>query len=60
MQEEIKEAMRKQTEIIKQKEVEDERERLIRRMKSERVAHVGLAKTPLRFGSVRGGGKGDI
>lgn len=51
MQEEIKEAMRKQTELTKIKEEEEEKEKTIRRMKSERIAHVG--KTPLRATPIR-------
>lgn len=53
MQEEIKEAERRQSELVKRKEEEEEKEKLERRMRSERVAHLGSARTPLRFGSVR-------
>jgi len=57
MQEEIKEAMRKQTELTKIKEVEEEKEKLLRRMKSERIAHVG--QTPIRATPILRSREGD-
>jgi pre-mRNA-splicing factor ATP-dependent RNA helicase DHX38/PRP16 len=53
MEEEIQESIRKQTETNKRKEEEDEKEKILKRIKTDKTALFGSAKTPLRTNRVK-------